>query len=119
MFTHAMREGLPVTVFGDGSQTRDFIYVHDVAAAFAAALEQPLAPGAYLHCNIGTGIATSVLELLAAIRHHYPDWNGGVRSASQRLGEIMQSVADVSTAKRLLGFKATWSLDAALTTLRA
>lgn len=59
------RAGLPITIFGDGSATRDYVYVDDVAAAFRAAVELPGRP--QLTLNVGTGIGTSVLELVRAI----------------------------------------------------
>ena len=63
IFCGAMTGGDRPTVFGDGEQTRDYVYVGDVAAAFAP---PPTAagPGPY---NVGTGIETSVLELGGAI----------------------------------------------------
>src|SRR5215211_4105649 len=56
----------PVTVFGDGRQTRDYVFVEDVVDAFLAAGERPDAPGA--RPNIATGVETSVLDLYDRLR---------------------------------------------------
>ena len=60
IYCHAAATDRRVRVFGDGRQTRDFVYVGDVVAALIAAAEQD-AGGAY---NIGTGVETTVLELV-------------------------------------------------------
>src|SRR3954452_22758787 len=63
IFCAAAAEGRPVTVFGDGSQTRDFVYVGDVVRAFAAAGRSD-ERGAI---NVSTGVETSLMELAAAL----------------------------------------------------
>ena len=59
----ACSRGEPVTIFGDGGQTRDFVYVDDVVDAFVRAASR----GGGLVCNIGTGKETSVNELYATM----------------------------------------------------
>jgi UDP-glucose 4-epimerase len=95
IFAGAVVEGRPVTVYGDGSQTRDYVYVGDVVSGFLAAAEAA-ATGAV---NIGTGVETSVLELVEAI---------GVepRFAPARKGEVARSCLDVSRAAEVLGWRA-------------
>ena len=92
-------DGTP-TIFGDGSQTRDYVYVHDVARAMLLALDRA-AGGVF---NVGTGTETSVLELYAAIQEA-----SGVRRtpklAPARLGELQRSVLDTSLAARELGWR--------------
>ncbi|QGZ28525.1 NAD-dependent epimerase/dehydratase family protein [Stutzerimonas stutzeri] len=66
IFTERAQQGLPITVFGDGEQTRDFLYVGDLVAVLLQALEQGVVePGAV---NVGLNRATSLNQLLAAIR---------------------------------------------------
>jgi UDP-glucose 4-epimerase len=98
-FSAAAGEGRPVTVYGDGRQTRDFVYVGDVAAAFAAALRSDVR-GAL---NVGTGAETSVLELAAQL---------GVetRFAPARLGEVKRSCLDCTKAGQALSWRPTVSL---------
>ena len=64
IFAGAVAEGRAVTVFGDGTQTRDYVYVGDVVAGFLAAAGAE-ATGAV---NIGTGVETTVTELVARAR---------------------------------------------------
>ncbi|MCA1946993.1 MAG: SDR family oxidoreductase [Armatimonadetes bacterium] len=95
--------GEPLTIFGDGSQTRDFVYVRDVVAANLLAMDAADAPG--LVVNVGTGRATSVLELAETIRRE-------ARSGSEivfgppRPGDILHSRSDPSLAERAIGFRA-------------
>ena len=91
IFTERARAGLPITVFGDGEQTRDFVYVADLVALLVQALELPqLEAGAV---NVGLGRTTSLNQLLAAIGALL----GGlppVAHAPARPGDIRHSRAD-------------------------
>jgi UDP-glucose 4-epimerase len=99
-----MEDGTP-KIFGDGKQTRDYVYVGDVVAGTLAAAEQN--GGVF---NIGTGRETSVLDLYARIQRA-----AGVRRepefAAPRAGELQRSVLDPSLAKRELGWEPKQSLD--------
>ncbi|MDO9320258.1 MAG: NAD-dependent epimerase/dehydratase family protein, partial [Pseudomonas sp.] len=65
IFTERAQQGLPISVFGDGEQTRDFVYVGDLVAVLLQALEQPgIAVGA---TNVGLGQVTTLKQLLAEI----------------------------------------------------
>ncbi|MEA2319635.1 MAG: UDP-glucose 4-epimerase [Solirubrobacteraceae bacterium] len=99
IYCHAATTGQPVRVFGDGRQTRDFVYVGDVAAAFIAASERDV-PGPY---NVGTGEETSVLDLVGRL---------GLEASfePQRPGEVKRSALDPSAARRALG----WGAEVAL-----
>jgi UDP-glucose 4-epimerase len=112
IFCGLLREGAPLRVFGDGEQTRDYVYVGDVVAAILAgehllASEGAGAEGPY---NIGTGLETSVLELArrlgaatgseAPIEHH-----------PARKGEVQRVAIDPSAATRDLGWSAATGLD--------
>ena len=70
IFSQLIREGRPLTIFGDGEQTRDYIYVGDVVSANMVLSEAPLSPGQDLDdrgFNVGTGRETSVNELARAL----------------------------------------------------
>ncbi len=104
-FLTAAREGRPVTIFGDGSQSRDFVYVGDVAAAnFAAATKDATVVSGGVF-NVGAGDSVSVLALAAMVRDRFPHV---ARPAyeSARPGEILHSKADISWAREALGFAA-------------
>jgi len=106
IFSRKMLAGEPLTIFGDGEQTRDMVYVKDVAAANLAASDRPLPPPEGLDTrawNIGTGVETSVkrlAELLAAAAGRRPP----IRYAPERPGELRRSALAVEKAGRELGW---------------
>ncbi len=109
IFCRALAEGRRPRVYGDGEQTRDYVFVADVAAAFVAATERG-GGGPY---NIGTGAETSVLELgrriaAASGREFDPEL------APPRLGEVQRISIDPALAERELGWRADYDLDAGL-----
>ena len=110
-FLDAAAAGAPVTVFGDGGQTRDFVYVGDLVDALVRALQRPLSGVSVL--NVGTGIPTSVLELLERV-----EGAAGVtlerRMAPPRAGDIRESRADPGRSRWVLGWEATTDLAAGL-----
>ena len=114
IFIEAMRQGLPISIYGDGTQTRDFVYVQDVATAFLKALTVPLNSGTCITCNIGTGQGISLFELIQSLNHCFPNWASDVRFAPARLGDIQYSLADISKADLYLSFKPQWSLQSGL-----
>ncbi|WP_457755074.1 SDR family oxidoreductase [Thermovibrio ammonificans] len=106
--------GEPVTVdiFGDGRQTRDFIYVKDVVSALLIAEDRGVPGEVY---NVGTGQETSLLELLDYIRDivgTLPE----IRFLPERPGDIKRSVADVSKLEKL-GFSPRFSVKEGLSNL--
>jgi UDP-glucose 4-epimerase len=96
-------------IFGDGRQTRDFVYVGDVAQATVSALD---ADGGVF--NVGTGVETSVVDLYDAVRR-VAGVDKDAEYADPRPGEILRSVLDVSRAQRELGWRAEHDLDSGLT----
>jgi UDP-glucose 4-epimerase len=100
IFSELLKETGQPTVFGDGSQTRDYIHVGDVARAFADALESREA-GVF---NVGTGVETDVLVLLG----HLQDAAGTSvepRFEPLRPGELRRSALDASAAAAALGWR--------------
>jgi len=98
----AMSGGGTPRIYGDGNQTRDYVFVKDVVAANLAAA----ASDACGSVNVGTQTETSVLELLAAIRSLVPDAPLEPEHAPARLGELQRSALDVSRARRALDWRA-------------
>ncbi len=101
IFCGQLVEGRQPTVFGDGMQTRDWIYVSDVVRANLLAAEADLTGPV----NIGWGRETSVLELLENLR----ELDGGLgdpKFAPERPGEVRRSSLEVSRAQAELGWKA-------------
>jgi UDP-glucose 4-epimerase len=111
IFCHRLLTGRQPIINGDGEQTRDYIYVADVAAANLRALERPEVTGGV---NIGTGIETSVNAiyggLLAASGLQVPARHGPPRPGEQR-----RSCLSPALAKRALGWSPTVSLSEGLT----
>jgi UDP-glucose 4-epimerase len=107
IFSRKLLAGAPLTIFGDGEQTRDMVYVQDVAAANLAASDRPLPPVPGIDArawNIGTGIETSVnrlAEQLAAAAGCRPT----VCHAPERRGELRRSALAVDKAVRELGWR--------------
>jgi UDP-glucose 4-epimerase len=105
-----------VTVFGDGLQTRDYVYVGDVARAIVAVADATLPhPGALdaRAFNIATGIGTSVLDLARGLGRIV----GGepvIAFAPERRGELRASILDCCKARDVLGWRALTSLDQGL-----
>lgn len=110
-FSELLRKNKSPVIYGNGKQTRDFVYVQDVVSALMLASKAKKASGEAI--NIGTGKETSLLELaktMAAILRK----DAEPVHAPARKGEITRSVADIGKAKRLLGFRPKFSLKAGL-----
>ena len=102
IFCGKLREGGTATIFGDGTQTRDFIYVGDVVAANLAAAGSD-ATGSY---NVGRGEETSVLDLVEALRDVAGGQTLDVEHAPPRPGEVQRNALDASRAREVLGWEA-------------
>lgn len=106
IFSDRARAGKGLTIFGDGGQTRDFVYVGDVVSAIAAALRDG---NSRVVANVGTGREISVLELARTI----VELCGGsstVTHAPARAGEVLKSRARVDRLRDVLGVVAKTSL---------
>jgi len=115
-FVEALAAEETPTIFGDGEQTRDFVYVGDVVRANLLALRAPwLDPGALF--NIGTGRSVSLLELLQTLVRVAGKKNVVPRFAPARPGDVKHSLADTERSRMLLGFEAGFSLTEGLTRL--
>ena len=104
IFLQKLADGESVTIFGDGSQTRDYVFAPDVARAMLAAAG---ANGGVF--NVGTGVETSVVALWEACCAA-ADITTAAVNAEPRLGELQRSVLDPSAAGRELGWSPTVSL---------
>jgi UDP-glucose 4-epimerase len=106
----------PLTIFGDGSQTRDYVYVGDVARAVWMAATKPLPEKGRMDSrafNIGTGIGTSVLEIAKKLQAAAGS-DVAVEFAPHRPGEQQASFVNVDKAKQLLGWTPQVTLEEGL-----
>jgi UDP-glucose 4-epimerase len=100
IFLGRLKDGAVCRIFGDGSQSRDYVYVEDVARATLAALDR----GAGGVFNVGTGTATSVVDLYEICRSIVGTDAAPVHEAA-RPGELGRSVLDGELAATTLGFR--------------
>jgi UDP-glucose 4-epimerase len=100
--------GKPPVIFGDGSQTRDFVFVDDVIRATIASLTQRVPGGTIM--NIGTGRATSILSLARQVLQLFDLRNLRPIHASPRVGEVKLSQANISAAQAKIRFRPRYRL---------
>ncbi len=116
IFCGRLLAGQPLTIFGDGRQTRDYVYVTDVADATWRAATRALPERALLDSrafNIGTGVGTPVLRL-AEVLHTAAKRELAIEYAPHRPGEQQESFVDIGKAARLLDWRPQVSLDVGL-----
>lgn len=113
IFLDQARRGEPITVEGEGTQTRDFVHVSDVVRANLAAATTDAVGESY---NVGTGEETSILTLAESVRDAVGS-DSDVVHVEGRDSDIPRSVADLSKARESLGYEPTVSLDDGLRTL--
>lgn len=112
IFCTRLLNGEPLTVYGDGTQTRDYVYVHDVADACVRAVDAPVPPADTVDAcafNVGTGEGTSVLalaQLLQSVSGRATD----VVHAPPRAGELQHSSLDSAKLRRQFGWAPVTSL---------
>lgn len=99
IFADKMKQGLPVEIFGDGSQTRDFVAVDDVVRVCEALIKSDISKKII---NISTGKATSIINLFEVMKSYY-GYNLNPVYLPERTGDIIHSVLDNSLCEELLG----------------
>lgn len=117
IFVDRVIKNNPITIFGDGEQSRDFVFVKDVAKANLLAMHHPNIKGGEAF-NVATGKSDSLLTLLQTIQniegtHIAPTFE------AERKGDIRYSAADISAIQSTLGFEPDYTLSEGLTSLMA
>ena len=105
IFASRMVRGEPVTIFGDGEHTRDYVYVGDVVDAHGLALSS----GESLTVNIGTGVETSVNELFRALADA-TGYTKPPQRAGERPGDVRRICLDSTRSREMLGWRPSTSL---------
>jgi UDP-glucose 4-epimerase len=116
IFVDRILRGETPTIFGDGEQFRDFVYVANVVAANILAASRPEASGRVY--NVGCGHRTSLNEL-AAMLGRICDRDVRPRHAERRAGDIRESLADIGRARRELGYEPRVGVEEGLRALVA
>jgi len=106
-FFKGLSEG-EVTIYGDGSQIRDFVYIGDAVDALLMAAQNDETVGRTM--NIGSGTATTVTDLLSIISEICDRPPAKIRYEGRRPGEISRSQADIALARKLMGFEPKTSI---------
>jgi UDP-glucose 4-epimerase len=102
IFVRRSLQGKPIHIYGDGSQTRDFIFVSDVVDATVSALEKNFKSRVF---NIASGQEITILQLARSVME-VTGTDSRLEFQPPRSGDIVRSVADVSRARKELGFAA-------------
>ena len=101
-FINQVEKNEPLVIYGDGSQTRDFVNVLDIVDAICVSIKNGEAEGQII--NVGSGKATSINELAKTILE-LVGTELNIRHEKLRDGEIKYSYSDIAKAKRLLGYE--------------
>jgi len=107
IFCQRILAGRPLTIFGDGTQTRDYVYVRDVVDATYLAATRPMPPIGGIDArafNVGTGIPTSVVDLADSLLRA-SGRNAPIEFAPKRAGEQMESYLTANKAESALGWR--------------
>ncbi|MEM1509958.1 MAG: GDP-mannose 4,6-dehydratase [Thermofilaceae archaeon] len=110
-FTKRVLKDEPPIIYGDGEQTRDFIYVDDVVECLVAAIKNRHACGVY---NVGSGKAVSIGELARTVAEVLGKPNLKPVYAPARPGDVKHSVASISRLRECLGYTPRFSLEQGL-----
>lgn len=111
IFSNALLDRRQATIFGDGSQTRDYVYVGDVVKAHLVALEKNMGSETF---NISTGIETDVNKLFSMISNIITKGNAKPVYSDPRKGEQKRSVCAYVKAEKMLGWKPSVTIEQGL-----
>jgi dTDP-L-rhamnose 4-epimerase len=103
IFSNRMRQNLPINIFEDGLESRDFVHVSDIVNAIQLALEQPLS--GFQALNVGSGVPTTVMEMAQTLRTLLGSSSELTVTGNFRAGDIRHCYADLSRTNAALGFK--------------
>lgn len=108
IFSNRMRQGLPINLFEDGRESRDFVHVSDIVRAISLALDGAQ-PG-FQAINVGSGVPTSVLEVAETLRGLLGSSSELTVTGDFRAGDIRHCYADLGRARSVLGFEPSLSV---------
>lgn len=109
IFSNRMRQQLPISIFEDGNESRDFVHASDVSRAIRSAIESPIE--GFHAVNIGSGSPTSVLEVAERLRSILKSESKITVSGEFRSGDIRHCYADLAKAAKLFGYAPAVSIE--------
>jgi dTDP-L-rhamnose 4-epimerase len=112
IFSGLILAGLPINVFEDGTESRDFVFIDDVVQATVLAVEKQAAAGEVF--NVGMGSSTSVTTVVEMLMKNYAGNSNVEITGNFRIGDIRHNFADISKIGRLLDFKPSRSFEQGL-----
>jgi dTDP-L-rhamnose 4-epimerase len=113
IFSTRILNGNNLDIYEDGEETRDFVYIEDVVDATILGIEKEEANGQIF--NVGSGIATTVLDVANTLKRLYNSEINITVSGKFRLGDIRHNFADLSKSKDLLGFTPKYNFERGIT----
>ena len=113
IFSTRILNGNNLDIYEDGEETRDFVYIEDVVDATILGVEKEEANGQIF--NIGSGVATTVLDVANTLKRLYNSEINITVSGKFRLGDIRHNFADLSKSKDILGFTPKYNFERGIT----
>jgi dTDP-L-rhamnose 4-epimerase len=108
IFSNRMRQNLPINIYEDGKESRDFVHVSDIVGAVCLTLESLLT--GYQAINVGSGLPTTVMQIAETLKALLNSSSVLSVSGDFRAGDIRHCYADLTKAEELIGFKPEVSL---------
>lgn len=112
IFSNSLRQNHDINIFEDGTESRDFVYIDDVADATILALENDKC--AYHAFNVGTGKPVDVMTVTKYLKEFYKSSSEIHISGNFRLGDIRHNYADISLAQNILGYEPKFNFEEGL-----
>ena len=109
IFSNSLRQGNNINIFEDGIESRDFVYIDDVADATILAIENDKCE--YKAFNIGTGNAVDVVTVANYLKEFYKSDSKIEITGNFRLGDIRHNYADISLAQEILGYEPKYTFE--------
>lgn len=112
IFSNSLRQNHDINIFEDGTESRDFVYIDDVADATILAIENDRC--AYKAFNVGTGKSVDVMTVAKYLKEFYKSDSEIHISGNFRLGDIRHNYADISLARDILGYEPKFTFEQGL-----
>lgn len=112
IFSNSLRQNHDINIFEDGTESRDFVYIDDVADATILAIDNDKC--AYKAFNVGTGKAVDVLTVAKKLKEFYNSKSQINITGNFRLGDIRHNYADISLAESILGYEPKFTFELGL-----